>query len=106
MAGYLPQNRGNRSPKRTGAIVSRKLKAAGFNISPAARKYKYEGIFVSAQGDYVSILVDLGDRDRNLVAANEIAAAVCTMKINDNPVNTRRTEGLDSMRVTFDYLSR
>lgn len=74
MAGMLPQNRGNKSAKRYGPIVSRFLRKGDINVSPAARKYRYNGIFVSAQEDHISVLVDLGAPGRNDRAAREIAA--------------------------------
>lgn len=103
MAGYLPQGRGNKTTNRTGSNVSRKLKAAGFNISPAARKYRYEGIFVSAQGDHVSVMVDLGRADRNLALGNQIAEFLVMLDCCASPVNVHRTEGLDSVRVSFTH---
>jgi len=62
MSGYRPQNSGNRSAQRLGPTISRRLRAAGWNVSPAARKHKADGIYVSAMGDFISVLVDLGGR--------------------------------------------
>jgi len=78
MSGYRPANRGNRTPStvRHGQRVSRKLIAMGWKISPAARKHRYDGVFVSAAGDFVSVMVDLGLRDRNARTAEAIAAQV------------------------------
>lgn len=72
MAGYLPRNRGNRSTDRTGAVVSRRLRAAGFNISPAARKHKANGIFVSGYKGGATVLVDLGRTGANRATATDI----------------------------------
>lgn len=48
--------------------VSRTLKTYGITTSPADRKYKHEGVFVSQVGDTVSVLVDfLGPRKRQAV---------------------------------------
>lgn len=60
MAGYQPKNRGNRSTNRVGATVSRRLRAADWNISPSARKYKADGMFVTGHGDSVTVLMDFG----------------------------------------------
>ncbi|MGW3571641.1 hypothetical protein ACWDSL_48545 [Streptomyces sp. NPDC000941] len=76
MAGLLPQNSGNRSAQRFGPIVSRRLRTAGFNISPAAARHKRDGVFVRAAGNYISVLVDI-PADASEVA-EEIAAAVRT----------------------------
>lgn len=103
MAGYLPQGRGNKTTNRIGSNISRKLKAAGFNISPAARKYRHGGIYVSAQGDRVSVLVDLGRADRNTALGNQIAEFLVMLDCCGGPVDVRRTEGLDSVRVSFTY---
>lgn len=72
MAGYLPQNRGNKSASRPGPLVSRKLRAAGWNVSPSARRHDFDGIFVSAQGDSVSVWVRLGSPERNASVALSI----------------------------------
>lgn len=76
MTGILPRNRGNRSANRVGATVSRRLRAADWNVSPSARKHKADGIFVSGRGTSVSVLVDLGDEARNFKVAQGIAATV------------------------------
>lgn len=104
MAGITPQNRGNKSATRTGATVSRKLRAMGWNISPAARKYKAEGIFVSAQGDYVSILVDLGNAAKNREIAAQLRA-----EIEASPWGPAACGGRDDAMngfsfVRFDYV--
>lgn len=65
MTSQLMSNRGNKNTDRTGTTVSRKLRAAGWNISPSARKYSYPGIYVSAQGASVTILVDLSSSAEN-----------------------------------------
>lgn len=73
MAGITPANRGNKSTNRVGATVSRRLKAAGFTVSPEARKYRYDGLFVSGTADgRVSILVDLGTAGENARVTGEI----------------------------------
>lgn len=76
MAGYLSQNKGNRSNTRFGSAASRRLRSAGYNISPAARRHRHDGIFVAGRGDYISVLVDLPGTDRCARAAEEIAATV------------------------------
>lgn len=73
MAGALPQNRGNRSSNRVGASTSRRLRAAGWNVSPSARKYKYDGIFVSGSDGRATVLVDLGLTTKNARVASAIA---------------------------------
>jgi hypothetical protein len=74
MAGYRPKNRGNRSTNRVGSTVSRRLRAAGWNISPSARKYKADGMFVTGHGDSVTVLVDFGLADRNMKATEGVSA--------------------------------
>jgi hypothetical protein len=74
MAGKRPQNGGNRSSLRFGPIVSRRLKAAGFNISPSARRYTHQGIFVRASENRISVTVDTGAHCVDV--ATEIAAEV------------------------------
>lgn len=74
MAGYRPQNSGNRTTQRFGATASRRLRAAGFNISPSARRYKHDGVFVAGRGDFISVLVDLPAR--SVAVANKIAETV------------------------------
>jgi hypothetical protein len=74
MAGKRPQNSGNRSSVRFGPIVSRRLKAAGFNISPAARRYTHQGIYVRANENRISVTVDTGANAIEI--ATEIAAEV------------------------------
>src|SRR5215470_1232186 len=48
-----------------GPVVSRRLRVADVNVSPSARRYRHEGIFVRAVGDMVSVLIDLGSDRRN-----------------------------------------
>jgi hypothetical protein len=76
MAGKRPQNSGNRSSLRLGPTVSRRLKAAGFNVSPAARRYTAQGIFVRAAERRVSVTVDTGAN--HIAVATEIAAEVAS----------------------------
>lgn len=73
MTSQLMNNRGNKNTDRTGVTVSRKLRAAGWNISPSARKYSYPGIYVSAQGASVTILVDLASSTQNYQVALDLA---------------------------------
>jgi hypothetical protein len=74
MAGVLPRNRGNRSTNRVGATVSRRLRAAGWNVSPSARKYKHAGMFVTGHGDSVTVLVDFELDAKNKRVADGVAA--------------------------------
>lgn len=80
MPGYRPANRGNRTPStaRVGQRVSRKLKAAGWKVSPAARKNRYDGMFVSAMGDFVSVLFDLGSPTDNKMCGESLAEQMRT----------------------------
>jgi len=78
MAGALPRNRGNRSTNRVGATVSRRLRAAGWNVSPSARKYKADGMFVTGHGDSATVLMDFGLDAKNARVADEVAALVRT----------------------------
>ncbi|RPJ36973.1 MAG: hypothetical protein EHM35_07185, partial [Planctomycetaceae bacterium] len=76
MGGYRPKNRGNKSSSRTGVVISRRLRSAGWNVSSAERRFTSNGIFVSAQRDSVGIMIDLGLLTKNLRVANQIAAEV------------------------------
>lgn len=78
MAGALPQNRGNRSTNRTGTTVSRRLRAAGWNVSPSARKYKADGMFVTGFEDSATVLLDFGVASKNMRLADEVAAEIQT----------------------------
>jgi hypothetical protein len=83
MAGYLNAP-GNKTTDRTGANASRKLKAAGFNVSPAARRYSHDGLFVTGRQGRVSVLVSLGQGAQgNLKAAADIAALARTWGVKD-----------------------
>ncbi|MGX1133225.1 enamine deaminase RidA (YjgF/YER057c/UK114 family) [Streptomyces glaucescens] len=73
MSGYRSRS-GNRNPDRTGVVASRRLRAAGWNISSSARKHKAEGVFVSGSLGLVSVFVDLGDQ--SVQTAEEIAQTV------------------------------
>lgn len=76
MAGALPRNGGNKTANRVGSAVSRRLRAAGWNISPSARKYKADGMFVSAAGDNVTVLLDFGLASKNKRYAGGVEATV------------------------------
>lgn len=76
MSGVVPANRGNRSPNRTGALVSRKLRRAGWNIAPASLRHRRDVTTVAAMGDYVSVLADTGLISRNRRIADGISAEV------------------------------
>lgn len=102
MAGYQPQNRGNKSASRIGPTVSRKLRTAGWNISPSARKYKNDGVFVSAQGDHVSVLVDLGLDARNLRVGQSIADEVTTWDAAAD-IEVKQVDETGSVFVWFTY---
>lgn len=76
MSGYRPANNGNRTANRIGATVSRKLRQAGFNVSPSARKHRYNGMFVSAMGDLVSVYLDFGIESKNQRVGRQLLAEV------------------------------
>jgi hypothetical protein len=78
MAGALPRNRGNRSTNRVGSTVSRRLRAADWNVSPSARKYKADGMFVTGHGDSATVLVDFGLDAKNERVAAGVAATVAS----------------------------
>jgi hypothetical protein len=100
MAGALPRNGGNKSANRVGSTVSRRLRAAGWNISPAARRNLHCGIFVKAMGDYVSILVDTGAEERNAKAAEGIHATVSSWaKASD--IEVKEDDGVRWIRFIY-----
>ena len=76
-----------------GTTVSRRLRKAGFNISPAAARHKRDGVFVKAMGDRISVLIDLGNGVENHAVATSIwmEASAWTQTSNfDSDGNGRR----------------
>lgn len=98
MAGALPRNGGNKSANRVGPVVSRRLRAAGFNISPSVVRNVRDGITVAARGDSVSVLVDLPGTCRAEIA-RDMAAVVATWPQADG---VRVSEG-GAVFVRFTY---
>lgn len=105
MSGYRPQNQGNRSALRVGPKVSQRLKAAGVNVSPAARRYGHEGIFVAARGFSISVLVDFGiHHQKGRDAAKMIADIVRSWGLKPEMDEALHEEsGSLSIFVRFDY---
>lgn len=103
MSGYVPQNRGNKSRNRNGAAASRRLRTAGWNISPNGRKYKSEGIFVSAGGDLITVLFDLGIDAKNVRLANEMVEELTAAPwANDVRISLPKNAG--AVFIHFDYV--
>ena len=102
MAGYRPQNRGNRSANRTGSTVSRRLRAAGWNISPAARRHKADGMFVSAQGTWAHVLLDFGVAAKNTRVADQVAGDIRTWPEAEGVSISQAGDG--AVFVHFDYV--
>lgn len=105
MPGALPRNSGNKSPNRAGTTVSRRLRHAGWNISPSARRYRYSGIFVAGRGDHVSVLVDSGVDARNATVAEEIRAVVRTWPQAGDVTITAADSGAAFVRFTYGRTS-
>ncbi len=105
MAGYLPQNRGNRSTNRVGAAVSRRLRTADWNISPTNLKYKADGMFVTGNGDSVTVLVDFGIKSKNRDVAEGVAATVCTWAQVEGLVSIDSMES-GAFFVRFKYVAK
>jgi hypothetical protein len=103
MPGYRPANRGNRTPNRVGTVVSRRLRAAGVNVSPSARKYRCPGIFVSTMGSYTSIMIDLLNDAQNDAAADDILSVIRDMVQVVDPYLSGRENSGDPLYVRFDY---
>lgn len=103
MASSLTQNRGNKNTNRTGATVSRKLRAAGWNISPAARRYAHNGTYVSAQGDAVSILIDLGCAATNSFVAEQMVSELVHWDCAPDEIEIKLNDELGFCLVRFDY---
>lgn len=104
MSGYRPQNRGNRASLRIGPGVTRRLRQAGINVSPAAAKFQREGIFVSAQGLFVSVYIDLGNHERVRGSSQDVARAVSSWGIT--PTVTEKVHEEDgglTATVAFTY---
>lgn len=103
MSGYRPANRGNKTTTRIGSTVSRKLRAAGWNIAPAAMRHKRDVTTVSAQGRRVSVLADTGLEGRNLRIARGILDEVaCWPEVDDTDLTVSET---GAVFVRFDYVS-
>lgn len=76
MSGYRPHP-GNRSTPRFGVSISRRLRAAGYNIMPSARKHKAPGVTVSqAGGDFASVLIDIDGAARRARLADEMTELI------------------------------
>lgn len=104
MSGYRPQNRGNKTTARTGPVVTRRLKAAGINVSPAANKYNREGVYVSARGQHVSVFIDLPGEDNVTAVADEVVKAVTSWGIPaDRRLTRHDIDGGHTATVTFTY---
>jgi len=103
MAGYTPQNRGNKGTNRLGAVVSRKLRAAGWNISPAARRHRHDGIYVSAQDNHVSIVLDLGLPQRNTQVMLKMAQELAAWPGTSEEIRLSSPEGTDACFIHFTY---
>lgn len=88
--------------KNIGPVVSRKLRQADWNISPSARKNRHEGIFVSARGDEISVLVDLGVLEHNIKAATGIEATVNQWPAADD-VRWTQADADERCYVRFTY---
>lgn len=103
MSGVRPANRGNRSANRIGSVVSRRLRAAGWNIAPAAMRHKRDVTTVSAQGNRVSVLADTGLDGRNLRIAKGILNDVaCWPEVSDTDMVVTES---GAVFVWFDYTS-
>ncbi|PPS89576.1 hypothetical protein [Streptomyces sp. MH60] len=103
MSGYRPQNRGNKKELRLGPGVTRRLKAAGVNVSPNAAKHTRYGIFVSARGEYISVYVDLGGEDAVREAAQEIARIVTSWGLAPEISEMTHKDGILTAHVRFRH---
>lgn len=103
MSGHRPANGGNRSTLRVGPKVSHRLRAAGINVSPAARKHGHEGVFVSARGLDISVLVDLVLPDKVRGVAEEVARVVTTWGLKPDIVEKIHDDGTLTAWVRFTY---
>lgn len=103
MGGILPANRGNKSTNRIGSVVSRKLRAAGWNIAPAAMRHKRDVTTVGALGNRVSVLADTGLDRRNRRIADGILNEVATWpEVSDTDLTVTES---GAVFVRFDYAS-
>ncbi|MFE0490113.1 hypothetical protein [Streptomyces griseoaurantiacus] len=103
MSGYRPANAGNRSALRVGPKVTRRLRAAGVNVSSAARKFRHEGIYVSARGLSISVLVDLGTPYKVREAAQDVARVVTSWGIKAEVTEKEHDDGGLVAWVRFTY---
>lgn len=103
MSGYRPQNRGNKSGLRIGPVVARRLRQAGINISPAAAKYHREGVFVSARGLHISVLVDLGDPQRARESAEDVVRVVTSWGLEPSAQESTHDDGGVTITVSFTH---
>lgn len=102
MAGYRPANRGNRSANRTGATVSRMLRAAGHNVISPDRRHVNQCMTVRAVGDHVSVLIDYGYFEKNARVAADIEATISTWP-QTSDIESRKPEGDTCVYLTFTY---
>ncbi|QCX75726.1 hypothetical protein C9F11_10230 [Streptomyces sp. YIM 121038] len=98
MAGRLPAP-GNKRPERYGATVSRRLRAAGWRVSPSAARHQRDGIYVRAAGDFVSVLIDLPD---HAAVGERIAGEVRSWGMEPEVSNDSH-EGMTWTKVRFTY---
>lgn len=89
---------GNKTPNRTGPVVSRRLRAAGFNISPSAARNVRDGITVAARGDMISVLIDLPGANRS-----EIARDIATVAASWPEAGLVQVSDGDATFVRFAY---
>ena len=103
MSSNLSKNTGNQTQARAGAAVSRKLRAMGWNISPAGRKYRYDGIYVSAGASLVTVLIDLGIAAKNQRVCQTLAEELAGQGWATGMSTTYPTEATGAAFIHFEY---
>ena len=86
-----------------GSAVTRRLKAAGFNIGQAAYRKKRPGAYVRATGEFISVLVDRDDPRANSCEAFEIAMLVCDWPQVEQRAVSHRDDNDGASHVWFTY---
>ena len=78
------------------AAVSHYLEDYGWEISPVTRRWRYPGIFVGERLGFVTVLVDLGESERNEHTAEMILADISEWDRVRNPAVVYSRRGTHS----------
>lgn len=86
------------------STISRRLRAASWDISPSARKHRHPGVFVTGAGSHASVLVDTGVGVRNKWVADGIVIDLKTWsQVSDLSVTDLVTDLGGAKAIHFTY---